>query len=194
MEYILNTKTKQIVKAHDFTIFEDWKTVKFIELTNCEEILTDNKAILKGVIKETGKAFISELTIKEYFDGKFFILDLNMQEQQTESKESKKTIIFKNDDFVIYKSNTVYRVHFFEDENTRNIKDLKSFITKDYNKVIKRLENMGYNLEDNKRTYESNIIFDIKNIDNILHNNLNNKQLDYNINRLASTLKTANGS
>ena len=46
--------------------------------------------------------------------------------------------IFENDRLIVCKYGSVYRVHFFGDEDTRKkINDLKSFITKDINKVRK---------------------------------------------------------
>ncbi|MGL5459219.1 MAG: hypothetical protein ACRDBY_06340 [Cetobacterium sp.] len=47
-----------------------------------------------------------------------------------------KEIVNKTDKFIVYKYGDVYRVHVYADKNTRTkIQDLKSFITKNIEKV-----------------------------------------------------------
>lgn len=47
-----------------------------------------------------------------------------------------KEIVNKTDKFIVYKYKDTYRVHVYADEDTRNkIQDLKSFITKNIEKV-----------------------------------------------------------
>lgn len=60
-----------VVNESDFTIFEDWKEVEFLNATDCE--ITEVAGGFKLVGKVNGETFESFLSIDEYFDGKNFI-------------------------------------------------------------------------------------------------------------------------
>lgn len=150
--YISNTKVMQeLYTNNDVEI-----TLNKDELKSCNNFKQLFKLAVK-MVKDLYKDYSEEWKelkelwqdLKEYTELKELHSYINKY-LNTEIKEDNKIInktrILKTNDFIIYKYNTVYRVHFFTDENY-NTKELKSFITRDINKIIKRLNKQGYNIK-----------------------------------------------
>ncbi|RNB59492.1 hypothetical protein EDM57_04960 [Brevibacillus gelatini] len=70
---IMHPVTSQIVKEDDFQMFSDWATTNFIYAENCEEIVTEDKVTLVGFI--AGEKFEIEMPIEDYFEGKSFTIE-----------------------------------------------------------------------------------------------------------------------
>ena len=67
---IMNPITNEIVSEDNFQMFNNWQSIEFIAITNCEEVTTDTGFTLTGSMN--GQSIQCELTQEEYFEGKNF--------------------------------------------------------------------------------------------------------------------------
>lgn len=115
------------------------------------------------------------------------IIKILFNNENEEGKEENKEILKKENDYIIYKYGSIYRVHFFTDERNQKVDNFKSFISKDKNILIKTMLKRGYKLDNNLNIINDNTIFEIdKNINsnelykyvkNTFFKNENNKDI-----------------
>jgi hypothetical protein len=72
MNMLLNPITNQIIAEDMFQGVTNWQSIEFVELTNCEETVTESGFALTGTMN--GETFKVEMSQEDYFEGKFFSL------------------------------------------------------------------------------------------------------------------------
>lgn len=92
MNMIIHPTKKKIVREEDFEMFRDWKSVQFINATNCEIVETENGFKLIGFVN--GEKFESDLSKEDYFDGKNFIYNGD----EIKRKEANGKIVLTNEE------------------------------------------------------------------------------------------------
>lgn len=70
MNMIIHPVTKEIMTEDMFLSYPDWREIKFIKATDCQEIETATGFVLTGKVE--GKPFRTELSFEDYFEGKSF--------------------------------------------------------------------------------------------------------------------------
>ncbi len=150
---------------NDVEDIRDLCTIKGVEITiNKSDVLNcNNFEELYNLAKRIIDVLFNEEESKE-----------EKEEIKMKNKEIKKEILKKENDYIIYKCNNVYRVHFFSDENNIKMDKFKSFITKNKDTLIKGMLKRGYKLDDNLNTINNNSVFKIDKNVNINSNELYN--------------------
>jgi hypothetical protein len=90
MNMLLNPITNEIIAEDMFQGVTNWQSIEFVELTNCEEVVTESGFALTGQMN--GETFKVEMSQEDYFEGKFFSLVEEVVLTEENVKEELETI------------------------------------------------------------------------------------------------------